>query len=222
MILYRPKIKYVSGSALPLNNIEVAARTCYKSEDKIKSGSAEKLVDMLLSKEHTAMLEFAYLHYWIRCDRGVSHEIVRHRLFSYAQESTRYCDYEGGVGFIIPSWNIIPDGFDRDHDPDQQEITLPEQYAEQKGCPANIWAACMLDAETAYKHLRSKGWKPQQARSVLPNSLKTEIHVSGNLREWLHFFKLRTAKAAHPDMQLVANMILEDAKGRVPLVFDKI
>lgn len=221
MILYRPKIKFITGTHTPLTIIEQAARTCYKSEDRIEAGSAHKLVQSLINKNHTAMLEFAYLHYWVRCDRGVTHEIVRHRLFSYAQESTRYCDYKGGVGFIIPSWNINPEDAEGPADPDHQEINKATDYA-KVGCPANEWAYAMLEAESAYERLRAPdmGWKPQQARSVLPNSLKTEIHIAGNIREWMHFFSLRTSKKAHPDMQLIANMILEDAKGKVPLVFD--
>ena len=156
------------------------------------------------------MLEFADMTMRFVCDRGVSHEIVRHRLFSYAQESTRYCNYKGGVAFIIPCWVDLPEG----------------EYVIQNTVPTgdyakDYWLTSMSLAETTYIGLiEHANWKPQQARSVLPNSLKTEIVVKGNLREWMHFFKLRTHKKAHPQMQEVANVALEIARENVPVIFE--
>jgi thymidylate synthase (FAD) len=145
----------------------------------------------------------------------VTHEIVRHRLFSYAQESTRYCNYKGGVAFIIPPWlNDIRQGEFTNND-----LSRNDSFS-SLDVPLQIWLKNMLHQEQVYKDLLQSGWQPQQARSVLPNSLKTEIIVTGNLRQWRNFFKLRCNKAAHPQMQEVARMALDDIKTRIPLVFD--
>ena len=217
MELVKPSIKFLNMTENPLQALELAGRTCYKSEDKITDGSAEKFVEMLLKRGHEAMIEHASASYKIVCDRGVTHEIVRHRLFSYAQESTRYCNYKGGVTFIIPPWTNIPDVFEQKQEGpiSREDMILFENPRTQS------WAKSLLYCETAYLELLSQGWPAQQARSVLPNSLKTEIVVTGNLREWRHFFKLRCAKAAHPQMQEVANMVLADIQGRIPVIFDE-
>jgi thymidylate synthase (FAD) len=190
----------------PLGMIELAGRTCYKSEDKIIPGSAGKFVKMLLDRGHEAMIEHASMSYGVACDRGVSHEIIRHRLFSYAQESTRYCNYTNKeMEFIRPSF--LSDFVDK-------------LGYDCQGETGTIWMHQIKDAETAYKKLILLGENPQIARSVLPNSLKTSIVITGNLREWRHFFKMRTAKTAHPQMQEVALLILNDASMRIPIVFD--
>lgn len=110
MRLIKPSVEFLDMTKNPLQVIERAGRTCYKSEDRITPGSAEVFVRKLLSRGHLAMIEHAWMSYRVVCDRGVTHEIVRHRLFSYAQESTRYCDYSGGVTFVIPSWLDLPEG----------------------------------------------------------------------------------------------------------------
>ena len=208
MKLVRPSIQFMSGTRHPLHVIEFAGRTCYKSEDLITKDSAEVFVRKLLNSGHLAMIEHAWMSYRVVCDRGVSHEIVRHRLFSYAQESTRYCDYSGGVTFVIPPWfNVITPS---------TKIKADEHLSNSE----EIWLHQMMSSEQVYIRLLDKGWVSQQARSVLPCSLKTEIVISGNLREWLHFFKLRTAADAHPQMREVADMILADARSRVPIVFE--
>jgi thymidylate synthase (FAD) len=177
----------------PLETIEHVGRVCYKSEDRIAPGTAPTFVAMLLRRGHLAMIEHASMSYHCVTDRGVSHELVRHRLFSYAQESTRYCNYGNqDIQFIAPP---MPPECD---------------YA---------WRSQMMEAEKAYKVVLAYS-KPEIARSVLPNSLKTEIVVTGNLREWLHFFALRTAPQAHPQMRELANLILDDAITRVPVIFD--
>lgn len=144
---------------------------------------------------------------------GNSHEIVRHRIASYCQESTRYCNYKGGVEFIIPEWC---------KDIEAGEYSSQDLDKTMRINSNATWFISMLQAESHYKSLLAKGWTPQQARSVLPNSLKTEIVMTANLREWIHFFKLRTSKAAHPDMIVVAKMILEEFKKQIPIIFDKI
>ncbi len=218
MKLVKPSIEHINNTLCPLRAIELAGRTCYKSEDKITEGSAEKFVKMLLDRGHEAMIEHASASYRIVCDRGVTHEIVRHRLFSYAQESTRYCNYKGGVTFIIPCWIPLEEGL-YEQDTAESINTYSGLLAQDRR-----WFDSMFDAESTYQQMVKSDhpWTPQQARSVLPNSLKTEIVVTGNLREWGHYFKLRCSPKAHPQMQEVANMILADMKTRVPVIFDEI
>ena len=211
MKLVKPSIKFLNCTENALQAIEIAGRTCYKSEDKITEDSAGKFVKMLIVRGHEAMIEHANASYKIVCDRGVTHEIVRHRLFSYAQESTRFCNYKGGVTFIIPPWIGIPAG-------DYLDSKQPKGIDEQEFA---WWDQLML-SEISYKYLLDHCWTPQQARSVLPNSLKTEIVVTGNLREWRHFFKLRCSTKAHPQMQEIANMIFTDIRERIAVVFDEL
>lgn len=187
-----------------LQKIEAAARTCYKSEGKIQEGSAAKLVAGLIKSGHEAMLEHASVTVKFVVDRGISHELVRHRLAPFAQESTRYCNYSkddfgSEITFIIPD------------------------YLEYKSEGWNIWKESMKQAEDAYFKMLDFGLSPQQARAVLPNSLKTEVVMTANLREWRHFFKLRalgTTGKPHPQMLEVAVPLLEDMKNLIPVVFD--
>jgi thymidylate synthase (FAD) len=213
MRLVKPSIEFLWATPNPLAVIEQAGRTCYKSEDKINATSSKVFAEKLLKLKHEAVIEHASASYRVVCDRGVTHEIVRHRLFSYAQESTRYCNYKGGVTFIIPEWmygdECPPAGnWNKEHGYDG-----PDAFV--------TWMVAMQLAEQQYLTLLDSGWSPQQARSVLPNSLKTEIVITGNLREWRHFFMLRTASAAHPQMREVANMLLNDIAGRIPVIFDE-
>lgn len=208
-----------------LKQIELAARTCYKSEDKIEytgefgntmrgyAKSARVLIPKLIQRNHEAMLEFGgNITVKFICDRGVSHELVRHRLASFAQESTRYCNYGKGehITFIIPCWfKELTEG---DYD-DIAITTIKEEI---------IWMESMLNSENNYLKLIRNNWSPQQARSVLPNSLKTEINVSANIREWRHILKLRTSKAAHPQMRELMCPLLDEFKQRIPILFDDI
>ena len=210
MQLVKPWVKLEWITAEPLKTIEHAGRTCYRSEAMITSISAEAFVKRLLERGHEAMIGHASASYRVICDRGVTHEIVRHRLFSYAQESTRYCNYKGGVTFIVPCWMDLPEG------------TVTLATLEDPMTIDQAWLLHLDNAENLYCNLLEKGWTPQQARSVLPNALKTEIVITGNLREWLHFFRLRTAKTAYPQMQEVANMLLQDIRERVPVIFEGI
>lgn len=212
MKLIKPSIEFIWMTENPLQTIEQAGRTCYKSEDKITETSAGKFVKMLLDRGHEPMIEHASISYRVICDRGVTHEIVRHRLFGFAQESTRYCNYKDGVTFIIPCWfpqaEAPGDGEQNDNGYDGPEDIV-------------VWYVAMQIAEKSYLELLAKGWTPQQARTVLPNSLKTEIVITGNLREWRHFFKLRTDKVAHPQMREVAGMLLKDIQKRIPILFEE-
>lgn len=222
MILLRPSVTIeepIDRDRILLS-IERAGRTCYKSEDKITPGSAAKFVAMIIGRGHESVLEHEKITARIICDRGVSHEIVRHRIASYSQESTRYCDYTNGhVAFIIPPWCSI--------DPEEYG-TLPND--EPDAClalaacdpPTYAWAMSMAHAERVYKQLRVLGWKPEEARAVLPNSLKTEIVATMNLREWRHFFRLRTAPAAHPQMREIANMLRQELQEKLPEIFNDV
>lgn len=183
--------------------IELIARTCYKSEDQITDVSAPKMVKGLINRQHTAMIEHVHISVKFICDRGVSHEIVRHRMASYAQESTRYCNYSMGK-------------FDG-------EITVIEPFFFSKDTPEYAaWYMSCKAAEDAYVSLIKMGRSPQEARSVLPNSLKTEIVVTMNLREWIHFFNLRavgTTGAPHPQMKESALPVLAAFAEALPEVF---
>ncbi len=186
------------------STIERAGRTCYKSESNIYDGSAEKFILNILKRGHESVLEHEKITVRIICDRGVSHEIVRHRIASYSQESTRYCNYSkdrfgNELTFIKPCfWN---DNLEKDRE-----------------C-FEIWKESMAEAERKYNKLIELGAKPEEARSVLPNSLKTEIVVTMNLREWRHFFKLRADLAAHPQMREIARAILAEFKEKLPIFF---
>jgi len=198
----------------PLKLIENAGRTCYKSEDKITLDSAEKFTTKIITSGHHSVLEHSAITIKIICDRGVTHEIVRHRLAAYSQESTRYCNYKGGVTFIIPPWVSIEPGEYFDHKKSSDQT---------KGDAETCWFNTMLLLEESYKSLlRVDKWSPQQARSVLPNSLKTEIVVTTNIREWRHILKLRTSNAAHPQMQEIMIPILKKFQELMPTLFNDI
>lgn len=190
----------LDGKAI-LEKIERIARVCYKSEDKIAPGSAEKLIKALIKNGHEAMLEHYSFSVKFTVDRGVSHEIVRHRIASFAQESTRYCNYgnaEGGISVIKP-YNL--------------------------GASYKSWLSSVQSAETAYLSMLESGSTPQEARSVLPTCLKTEIVMTANLREWRHFFNLRAIGVTgkpHPQMVEVALPLLREVQSKIPVIFDDI
>ena len=176
--------------------IERVARTCYKSEDRITEGSAEKMVKSLIKRGHMAMIEFGSAAVMFITDRGVTHELVRHRLCSFAQESTRYVNYKEGMEVIKPVWW--------------------EEWSDYK---RGLWDRAMFETSTIYRHLIEDGATPQEARAVLPNSLKTEINVMANFREWRHIFELRCDKAAHPQIRALMNPLLKEFIERNEVVF---
>jgi thymidylate synthase (FAD) len=184
-----------------LKKIESIGRVCYKSEDKITPDSATGFIKMLIDRGHTAMLEHVSISVKFITDRGVTHEMVRHRLAAFAQESTRYCNY-------------ATDKFGK-------EITVVEPpFFDTRSEAFRVWAMAMKYAECAYLQLLELGASPQEARSVLPNSLKTEIVITANLREWRHILDLRTAETAHPQMREVMRPLLDAFKSKIPVVFD--
>jgi thymidylate synthase (FAD) len=180
--------------------IELAARICYKSEDRITDESYKEHIKRLIDRGHGAMLEFGNMVVRFVTDRGISHELVRHRLCSFAQESTRYCNYSkdrfgSGITFIQPT----------DLNPDQE----------------HGWYLLCEYSEKEYFRMLNSGATPQVARSVLPNSLKTEIVVKANFREWRHIFQLRAIeKAAHPDMRNLMIPLYMKCRKVCPEVFE--
>jgi thymidylate synthase (FAD) len=185
-----------------LQSIERAGRVCYKSEDKITEESAPAFVAMLIKRGHEAMIEHGpSIAVKFTVDRGVSHEMVRHRIASFAQESTRYCNY--GSGKFGKEITVI------------EPIGLDDRQIE-------MWKSACSWAEHVYLSLLEVGLSPQMARSVLPNSLKTEIIITANPREWRHILKLRAAEAAHPQMREVMIPLCRDLQSRIPILFDDI
>lgn len=202
----------VNGEEI-LKHIEKVGRTCYKSEDKITEGSAEKFINNIISRGHEAVIEHYNITVRFVCDRGVSHEIVRHRVASYTQESTRYCNYTNDKFGNEINVIDIREGIELDTKMKNMPGELKEQII-------NEWIMAMKDAERHYNKMIELGATPQIARGVLPNSLKTELVVTMNLREWRHFFKLRTDIAAHPQIREVAIPLLKEFQKLIPVVFD--
>lgn len=208
MKVIAPSVEFVTPmSIIPgivvMKRIEEIGRVCYKSEDKITEDSYKKFLGNIIKRGHESVLEHCSVTMKFICDRGVTHEIVRHRIGSYSQESTRYCNYS--------------------NDKFGNEITVIKPcFFEEGSNKYKIWYLGCMDAETAYFNLIYEGATPQEARSVLPNSLKTEIVVTYNIREWRHFFKLRCSKAAHPQMREVAKMAFEQFYKYMPELFEDI
>lgn len=232
MVSYRKRVnlKIIDQShkiiSLPnnlLQVIEATGRTCYKSEDKIgcaaslvvkdangcndgtnkcknincEDHSSRKFTKMLLDRGHHAMIEFGDIIVRFVTNRGVTHELVRHRLCSFAQESTRYVRYDGGMEFIRPVW--------------WEETSIGQR---------ELWKYAMSQCETNYQNLLNNGWRPEQAREVLPNSLKTEIVVKANIREFRYILDLRCNKKVHPQFRALVLPLLKDLHDRVPVLFD--
>lgn len=185
-----------------IKHIEKVGRVCYKSEDKISKESGRNFVEGIIKRGHEAVIEHYNITVKFITDRGISHEIVRHRIASYAQESTRYCNYSKDK-FDIEITVVKPANLEYD-----------EAYLD--------WYDLCNHAERTYFSMLDKGYKPQVARSVLPTCLKTEIMVTMNLREWRHFIKLRSSKAAHPDIRILAIDLLKQFKEKIPVIFDDI
>ncbi len=213
MKLVKPSANIIMSTKDMETFIERAGRVCYKSEGKITDSSFRGFIAGRVAQGHESIIEHGNATVRFIVDRGVSHELVRHRLASFSQESTRYCDYNKGVvEFVIPPWtNILSGEYDV---PDDLERTAINPSHEEQ-----YWFDSMLNAERSYKVLRQHGWTPQQARSVLPNSLKTEVIMTANMREWRHVFKMRTSMAAHEQMREVMDKLLGDMKRAWPSLF---
>lgn len=205
MRIIEPSVEFIGelDAEKIMKHIELAGRVCYKSESKISDKSAEKFIANIIKSGHESVIEHVSLTFKIVCDRGVSHEIVRHRLASYSQSSTRYCNYASDkfgneLTFIKPCfWNEDDENY-------------------------NLWKETLELAEKNYLALIKNGAKPQEARSILPNSLMTEIFMTADLREWRHFLKLRCSKRAHPQMREVAFKIYKILNESLPVIFSDI
>ena len=188
-------LEWVTPNAAKM--VELAGRTCYKSDCSMDSDPA-KFIASLIKRGHNSVLEHASASFRIVCDRGITHELVRHRIASFSQESTRYCNYAG-------------DRFGG-------EITVIRPEAMKPEC-FDLWLEAMGHAERIYLAMLELGEKPQNARSVLPTCLKTEIVMTCNMREWRHFLSLRDDKAAHPDMQILARQMRYVLQAAAPEFF---
>jgi thymidylate synthase (FAD) len=197
------EILFLPSAEEVLRLIELAGRTCYKSEHKMSEGSAAEFIRRILRSGHESVIEHAQATVRFICDRGVTHELVRHRLAAYSQESTRYANYS--------------------HERFGSEITVIRPcFWEEESETYLEWRRCMEQAERSYMRLLEMGASPQEARSVLPNSLKTEIVMTANMREWRHVFRLRCSRRAHPQIREIMLGLLSEMKDRVPVLFDDI
>jgi len=186
-----------------LRRLERYARTCYKSEDLMTGTTNPNFLKSKLTLGHESIIEHEKATVMLIIDRGISHEVVRHRIAAYSQESTRYCRYN-------------KDRFGN-------EITVIEPYFFRgREADYQLWSETCRLAEKNYMLMLNNGCSPQEARSILPNSLKTEIVVTYNLREWRHFFRLRCDAAAHPQMRQVAIPLLLYFRTKMPALFDEI
>ncbi len=199
MIKMQPSVELIDAPDADelVKKIERIGRVCYKSEGKIAEGTAEKFVRNIIKSGHDSVIEHGSISVKVVCDRGVTHEIVRHRVASYSQESTRYCNYsKDKFGSQIAVIDIAS-GFNYD-------LNNPDDLKKYQ-----IWETAMENAEKSYMAMLDAGATAQEARSVLPTSTKAELCMTMNLREWRHFFKLRTDKAAHPQMRELAKLIYD-------------
>ena len=204
MKIIQPSVEAVSPMSRGelLRKLEAAGRTCYKSESKIAEGTAQSFLRNIIKSGHESVLEHGSVTLRIICDRGVSHELVRHRIASYSQESTRYCRY--------------------DKEKFGSEITVIAPYPEMTNEQMAVWMDAMCFAEEKYMELLAAGCTAQEARGVLPTALKTEIVMTANIREWRLFLKTRLSPACHPQMIQVAGLILSELRGLYPILFDDI
>ena len=220
---YYEIIDPIDGEAI-LRKIELCGRTCYKSEDRITEDSAKKFVAGIIKSGHHSVIEHVNITVRFVCDRGISHELVRHRLASYSQESSRYCNYskdkfDNQITVILPigfderlADTEYPYGFINSMDFNvYQSITETEQ---------EDWLLACEYAEARYFSMIKRGTKPEIARNVLPNSLKIEVVMTCNLREWKHVFRMRCQKAAHPQIREIMLPLLKELHEIVPVIFD--
>lgn len=216
MRLIKPKVEILDriDSDQVICDIARVARTCYKSEDRINREADRKLVKRLIESKHEAMLEFVDVTVKFTTSIGITREIIRHRMASFANESTRYCNYskdkfDNELTFIIPTWVSLEEG--------KYNVDNLDKI---KNKADFLWAKMMLDSELTYLDLTILGRKAEQAREVLPMSTKSELCMKANLREWRHFFKLRCHSTAHPDIRVLTLDLLKQMHEQIPIIFD--
>ena len=207
-----------------LKHIEKCGRVCYKSESNITNDSAFKFIKGVIKSGHLSVIEHFSITVKFIFDRGVTHQMVRHRIASYSQESTRYCNYSkdkfnNQLTFIAPSW--VDERIVGEYDIKWSGVyghDLPINNQLDK--PSNRWFWSMARAERDYNELIAEGWPPEKARSILPNSLKSEIVITANPRTFREFLQLITYKTSHPSMREVANKLLREFQNKIPVMFD--
>jgi len=197
-----------------LDLIEDMGRICYQSESK--EGGRDKFIKRLIDNGHHAVIEHAHISVNIITDRGVSHELVRHRLCEFSQESTRFVNYSNDkfgneITVILPVWF---------YDINMGSFLLKSFSANDLEHQMHQWITGCEKSEEVYFNLLKLGQTPQQARSVLPNSLKTQIGVTANIREWRHIFNLRCSPQAHPQMRELMLSVLNGFHNTIKVVFD--
>lgn len=209
------EIERIDASDRVIRLLEAAARNCYKSEKVTTISEAQDyLKEKIMDSGHHSVIEHISVTVRVVCDRGISHEMVRHRIASFSQESTRYCNYSKGKhGSEIIT--ISPFFWE----PASEDCPQVRMYKEAQRMD---WVEAMEFSQKIYMRMVDRGASPQEARTVLPNSLKTEVIMTTNLRSWRNFFQQRVAPAAHPQMRQIAQPMLDEFKGRIPLVFDDI
>ena len=225
MKFIKPSVELLDITQNALQKIEAAGRTCYKSEHKITDDSAEKFCEMIQSRNHMSVIEHAYASFRIITSRDITHELVRHRLASYSEESTRYVNHQGKeMEFIQPYW--IPDGclkkcYDYSFGVGAEKIPEEEwDILTELEHAVIAFIFCCNDAEVAYNDaIKYWGLKPQDARCMLPGTLKSEIVMTANFREWKHFIEMRCSNAAHPDMRIIAGQIKQILHDKYPVIF---
>ena len=197
-----------------LLQLELPIRKCYNSEHRIKEGSAEKLIRTVISNKHVSTLEHFSFSVNFITNRGVTHELVRHRMASYSQVSTRYVNYGGrDMQYILPVW--MDDtylGHYSDKPLVATDITTPE----------GIWIESCMKSESAYKELLRMDSKPEQAREVLNNSLQTDITMTTTVRDWIHLLGLRCDKTAHPQIRSLMRGLHSELVDTCPVLFDSV
>ncbi len=199
IVLPSVSLQWITPNALQV--IESAGRVCYKSENNITESSAESFIESILNRGHESVIEHASASFRIVTDRGITHEIVRHRIASFSQESTRYCNYS--------------------QDKFENEISVIEPL-EMTATAKQSWEKACKTAEVEYFKMIEAGARPQIARSILPTCLKAELIMTCNFREWRHFLKLRLAKGAHPQVIQIAQMIQDCLLKEYPIIFNNI
>lgn len=215
MKIIEPSFEVISAPAYEdvCRILEICIRNAYKSEEKIGLGTGEKLIRNILSKKptpHESCIEHLGMSIRFICDRGVSHELVRHRLLSLTQESTRYCNYSKEkfgkeITFVTPAWY---------KDENEKSGSLSQKCF--------VWELACERSEEDYFKMLDVGFSPQEARAALNNSTKTDVIATANFREWRHVFNLRTFRAAHPDMRMLMRPVLKWAKETYPVLFEGI
>lgn len=210
MRIIQPTFEILAFTPNMTKVIELGIRTAYKSEDRMTDDSDRKIIELIKSFKHESTLEHATITVKFITDRGVSHELVRHRIASFTQESTRYCNYSKDK-FGSEITVIEPFFYTYSYTQDDKTSILYDS-----------WKRACIAAENEYFFQLESGARPQEARAVLPNSLKTEIVVTANIREWRKIFELRTSKEAHPQIRQIMCPLLLEFRKHWDILFDDV